>query len=50
MKKIAVITGGASGIGLAIARKFVSNGIHTVLVGRDKTKLKEACSGLGELF
>jgi NAD(P)-dependent dehydrogenase (short-subunit alcohol dehydrogenase family) len=48
MKKIAIITGGASGIGLAIAKKFASNGIHTILVGRDKTRLKEASSGLGK--
>ncbi len=48
MKKIAIVTGGASGIGLAIARKFASNGLQAILVGRDKAKLKEACSGLGD--
>jgi len=48
MKKIAIVTGGASGIGLAIARKLSSNDIHTILVGRDKAKLKEAVSGLGD--
>jgi len=48
MKKIAIITGGASGIGLAIARKFAGNGFVTVLVGRDKGKLVRACSGLGK--
>lgn len=48
MKKIAVITGGASGIGYAIAGKFVTNGILSILVGRDKSKLKSACAGLGE--
>jgi NAD(P)-dependent dehydrogenase (short-subunit alcohol dehydrogenase family) len=47
MNKVAIITGGASGIGLAIAGKFVKNGIQTILVARDKAKLKEACSGLG---
>ena len=47
MKKIAIITGGASGIGLAIARKFSANDILTILVGRNKAKLKEASSGLG---
>ena len=46
---VAVITGGASGIGLAIARKFVKNGIKTVLIGRDRVKLKEACSAMGKL-
>jgi NAD(P)-dependent dehydrogenase (short-subunit alcohol dehydrogenase family) len=48
MKKTAVITGGATGIGLAIARKFAKEGITVILVGRDKTKLKTACRELGE--
>jgi len=48
MKKIAIITGGASGIGLAIARKFVANNIYTIIVGRDKRKLSEASTGLGD--
>ena len=48
MKKVAIITGGASGIGLAIARKFVKEGIVTVIVGRDKKKLKEACAEMGK--
>lgn len=47
--KIALITGGSSGIGLAIAKKFVQNEIHCILVGRDDKKLREACCGLGEL-
>jgi NAD(P)-dependent dehydrogenase (short-subunit alcohol dehydrogenase family) len=47
MKKTAIITGGASGIGLAIAKKFAREGIMTILVGRDRVKLKNACSSLG---
>ncbi len=47
--RIAVITGGASGIGFAIAKKFVENSIHVILIGRDKTRLKLACETLGEL-
>lgn len=47
--KIAIITGGASGIGFAIAKKFVANNIKTVLIGRDATRLKLACETLGEL-
>jgi NAD(P)-dependent dehydrogenase (short-subunit alcohol dehydrogenase family) len=39
-KKIAIVTGGGSGIGLAIAETFMDSGIHTVIVGRDKPKLK----------
>jgi NAD(P)-dependent dehydrogenase (short-subunit alcohol dehydrogenase family) len=47
--KIAVITGGASGIGFAIAKKFIQNNIISVLIGRDKTRLKLAGETLGEL-
>jgi len=39
-QKIALITGGASGIGLAIAQKFISQGIRTIITGRDTKKLK----------
>ena len=45
----AVITGGASGIGLAIAHKFVQNNIKCVLIGRDEKRLKDACKVLGSL-
>ncbi len=48
MEKVAVVTGGGSGIGYAIARKFVAKGLKTIIVGRDKTKLKLACETLGE--
>lgn len=47
-KKVAIVTGGGSGIGYAIAEKFVSNGIHTIVSGRDETKLQNAKEKLGE--
>ena len=47
--KVAIVTGGASGIGLAIAEKFVANSIHTVIVGRDEGKLNKAKAALGDL-
>ena len=47
--KIAIITGGASGIGFAIAKKFVQNDIKVILIGRNKTRLKLACETLGNL-
>ncbi|MDQ6845572.1 MAG: SDR family oxidoreductase [Bacteroidota bacterium] len=48
-KKIAIVTGGASGIGLAIAGKFIQNNILTIIIGRDKKKLDVAKASLGKL-
>jgi NAD(P)-dependent dehydrogenase (short-subunit alcohol dehydrogenase family) len=47
--KIAIVTGGGSGIGLAIAEKFVQNNIRTIIVGRDQKKLDDAKQKLGGL-
>jgi NAD(P)-dependent dehydrogenase (short-subunit alcohol dehydrogenase family) len=49
-KKIAIVTGGASGIGFAIAEKFVQNNIITIVIGRNEEKLKSAKAKLGALF
>jgi NAD(P)-dependent dehydrogenase (short-subunit alcohol dehydrogenase family) len=48
-QQIAIVTGGASGIGLAIARKFTEQGIFTVIIGRDKDKLQAAQEQLGKM-
>jgi NAD(P)-dependent dehydrogenase (short-subunit alcohol dehydrogenase family) len=45
---IAIVTGGASGIGLAIAEKFSKHDIFTIVVGRDSNKLKAAQDMLGK--
>ena len=47
--KIAIVTGGGSGIGLAITKKFVQNNIHTIIVGRNDAKLSAAKDMLGDL-
>jgi len=47
MEKIAIVTGGGSGIGLAIAEKLVQNAIRTIIVGRDEQKLCAAKQKLG---
>lgn len=46
-QKTAIVTGGGSGIGLAIAQSFVSAGIRTIIIGRDAAKLDAAREQLG---
>ena len=41
IQKIAIITGGTSGLGLAMAKKFVEKEILTIVTGRDDAKLNE---------
>jgi len=48
-QKIAIVTGGGSGIGLAIAEKFTQNSIRTIIIGRDQKKLDSAKEKLGDL-
>jgi len=42
--KIAVVTGGSSGIGLATAKRFVDEGAHVVITGRREKELNEAAA------
>ena len=44
--KIAIISGGGSGIGLATAQIFCEEGAKVVLFGRRKEKLQKAVDGL----
>ena len=46
--KIAVITGGNSGIGLATAKRFVSDGAHVFITGRRQIELDAAVSEIGK--
>ena len=45
--KIAVITGGNSGIGLAAARRFASEGAHVYITGRRQDELDITAAGIG---
>src|SRR5260370_36347849 len=45
--RVAVITGGNSGIGLATAREFKANGAKVVIFGRNRQTLDEAAASLG---
>lgn len=45
--KRVLITGGSSGIGLAIARKFVNCGATVVITGRDEAALHKAVAEVG---
>ena len=46
--KIAVVTGGSSGIGLATAKRFVEEGARVVITGRREKELELAASIIGE--
>ncbi|WP_194835805.1 glucose 1-dehydrogenase [Nocardia sp. XZ_19_369] len=45
--KIALITGGTSGMGLATARRLLDEGARVVITGRDKARLDAAVQELG---
>ncbi|MGN1401890.1 MAG: 2,4-dienoyl-CoA reductase [Bacillus sp. (in: firmicutes)] len=40
--KVGIVTGGSSGMGLYMAKKFVAEGAHIVITGRNKEKLEQA--------
>ncbi len=44
--KVAVVTGGSSGIGLATARRFIADGARVVITGRNQEALDAAVAKL----
>lgn len=45
--KVAVITGGSSGIGLATAKRFVAEGAFVFITGRRQAELDRAAKEIG---
>jgi NADPH:quinone reductase-like Zn-dependent oxidoreductase len=45
--KVAVITGGSSGIGLATAKRFVQEGAYVYITGRRQSELDKAAAEIG---
>ena len=48
--RVALITGGASGIGLAVGRALAADGVRTVLADRDERAGQAASAELGAVF
>ena len=48
--KTALITGSGTGIGKAIATKFVNKGASVIILGRRKEPLEDAAKGLQEII
>ena len=46
--KIALVTGGSSGIGLATAKQFVAEGAYVFITGRRQTELDAAVEAIGK--
>jgi NAD(P)-dependent dehydrogenase (short-subunit alcohol dehydrogenase family) len=48
--KVSVITGGSSGIGLAVARGLAAGGVHLALCARDGKRLTDAVGSIRKEF
>jgi NAD(P)-dependent dehydrogenase (short-subunit alcohol dehydrogenase family) len=48
MQRVAIVTGAARGIGLAVAQRLVADGLQVALLDRDEAATREAAASLGE--
>ncbi|MCM3710104.1 2,4-dienoyl-CoA reductase [Sporosarcina luteola] len=46
--KVIIVTGGSSGMGKYMAKKFADEGAHVIITGRDEDRLDEARKEIGE--
>ena len=46
--KVAIVTGGSTGIGLAAAQEFASEGAHVFITGRRQNELDAAVKQIGK--
>ncbi len=47
--KVAIVTGGAAGLGLAMTKRLVKENIQTIMIGRKEEVLKQTAEELGPL-
>jgi len=47
-RKVALVTGGSTGIGLATAKRFVNEGAYVFITGRRESKLAAAVKEIGK--
>ena len=45
--KVALITGGSGGIGLAMAESFIKSGGKVIIAGTNEEKLRSCCEKIG---